>query len=201
MYIHCRSTSNETLSGGTNIPAALKEAWPQLTETDLQEFITQYPLTEFSSASQQFQVATGESALICAVSINPRKNPPHLDLTWTWTQREIMGNAFAKKTKAFTYRYNQPNPTFGSSAVGHAAENFMMFRGINTGYMTLLCFLSTSQLTLRVPFQIQRNWDIHAFDPHRNDIRRRAHCVLALFRTVGGPEYLQAPHVAQLAGL
>ena len=46
-----------------------------------------------------------------------------------------MGGGFAQKTKAFTYRYNQPNPTSGSPAVGHAAENWMMFLGTNTGYV------------------------------------------------------------------
>ena len=44
-----------------------------------------------------------------------------------------MGTAFGEKSKAWTYRYNQPNPTTGSDVVGHAAENFMMFNGSNTG--------------------------------------------------------------------
>ncbi|KAE9401291.1 alpha/beta-hydrolase [Gymnopus androsaceus JB14] len=108
------STSNETVIGGPNITAALKTAYPQLTPTDLEEFVQEYPLSEFDSTSQQLQVATGESSVICP--------------------REIMGGAFADLTKAWTYRYNQPNPTQGTSAVEHAAENWMMFNGINTGF-------------------------------------------------------------------
>jgi carboxylesterase type B len=49
-------------------------------------------------------------------------------------QRHIIASAVAKRNRAWTYRYNQPNPTSGGSATAHAAENWMMFRGINTGY-------------------------------------------------------------------
>lgn len=49
-----------------------------------------------------------------------------------------MGDIFSQVTNAWTYRYNQPNPTttdfiFGT---GHAAENWMMFLGTNTGYVS-----------------------------------------------------------------
>ncbi|KIK58090.1 hypothetical protein GYMLUDRAFT_706284 [Collybiopsis luxurians FD-317 M1] len=107
-------TSNETVVGGTNFTQALKLAFPGLTSEDLDEFVQEYPLSEFDSASQQFQVATGESLLICA--------------------RAILGGKFANTTKAWTYRYNQPNPTSAVAGVGHSAENWMMFNGINTGF-------------------------------------------------------------------
>lgn len=48
-------------------------------------------------------------------------------------QRQIMGAASAEVATAWTYRYNQPNPTSGSAMVSHAAENWMMFLGTNTG--------------------------------------------------------------------
>lgn len=48
-------------------------------------------------------------------------------------QAEIVGDAFSDHAKTFTYRYNTANPTSGSSVVEHAAENWMMFRGTNTG--------------------------------------------------------------------
>jgi len=104
--------SNETLSSGP-FETSLARFFPQLSPSDIAEYEQQYPATDFANTTQQQQVATGESELICA--------------------REIMGGAYAKKTKAFTYRYNQPNPTSGSPAVGHAAENWMMFLGSNTG--------------------------------------------------------------------
>ncbi|KAI0795489.1 alpha/beta-hydrolase [Abortiporus biennis] len=109
------STSNESLgvTGGSTIPTALKGFFPQLTEDDINEYLAEYPASDFASSSQQMQVAVGESQLICA--------------------REIMGGAFAKKANVFTYRYNQPNPTSGSDVVAHAAENWMMFKGTNTG--------------------------------------------------------------------
>ncbi|KAI0364239.1 alpha/beta-hydrolase [Pilatotrama ljubarskyi] len=109
------STSNETISSGTNITAALKGAFPGLTSKDLEEFLENYPPSEFDSEEQRFRVATGESELICA--------------------REIIGLAVArKKTAAYTYRYNQPVPTANTTLVNHAAENWMMFRGTSTGF-------------------------------------------------------------------
>lgn len=64
-----RSTSNETLSGGTNITLALKQYFPQLDDADLSEFLQVYPEQDFDSAAQRFQVATGEPDVICGVSI------------------------------------------------------------------------------------------------------------------------------------
>ena len=56
------------MSGGSNITAALKDYFPQLTQTDLEEYLQEYPLSDFDSVSQQFQIATGESDVICGVS-------------------------------------------------------------------------------------------------------------------------------------
>ena len=55
-------------------------------------------------------------------------------------QRETIGNAAVKFSggKVWTYRYNQPNPTENEPGITeHAAENWMMFLGSNTGYVTL----------------------------------------------------------------
>ncbi|CDO68585.1 hypothetical protein BN946_scf184996.g16 [Trametes cinnabarina] len=108
------STSNETLSSANNITSALKSFFPGLTTEDLQEYLEHYPESAFDSPTQRFIVATGESELICA--------------------RAIIGQAAARKNKAYTYRYNQAVPTSGSNVVGHAAENWMMFRGTSTGF-------------------------------------------------------------------
>ncbi|OBZ66688.1 Acetylcholinesterase [Grifola frondosa] len=107
------ATSNETLSGG-DIPTALKAFFPGLNDNDIDEYLEVYPSSDFDSDGQREQVATGESELICA--------------------REIIGRAAAKKSKAWTYRYNQAVPTSGSSTVGHASENWMMFKGTSTGF-------------------------------------------------------------------
>ena len=49
-----------------------------------------------------------------------------------------MGGAFSQpeQGKTFVYRYNTPNPTGGDPLVEHAAENWMMFLGTNTGYVS-----------------------------------------------------------------
>ncbi|RDX42859.1 alpha/beta-hydrolase [Lentinus brumalis] len=106
------STSNETLSGGSNITEALKDYFPQLTQTDLEQYLKVYPASDFDSDAQRFQVATGESDVICG--------------------RHIIGLAAAKKNKAFTYRYNQP--VNNATSVYHSSENWMMFRGTSTGF-------------------------------------------------------------------
>ena len=47
-----------------------------------------------------------------------------------------MGEEFGKAATSWTYRYNQRNPTLNASfGVAHAAENWMMFKGTNTGYV------------------------------------------------------------------
>ncbi|TBU39675.1 alpha/beta-hydrolase [Dichomitus squalens] len=110
------STSNETLSGGDNITQALKEYFPGLTQTDLQQFLEVYPESDFDNATQRFEVATGEPDVRCG--------------------RSIIGLAAAQKSKAFTYRYNQRPSTQAAddTEVHHSAENWMMFRGTSTGF-------------------------------------------------------------------
>ncbi|TFK33466.1 Alpha/Beta hydrolase protein [Crucibulum laeve] len=107
------ATTNETLSGGTDPAVSLKSFFPSLTTADIDTILEAYPSTDFASDALRFQTITGESELKCA--------------------RPILGAAFALRTKAWTYRYNQRNPTSGGSGVGHASENWMMFRGTNTG--------------------------------------------------------------------
>jgi hypothetical protein len=52
------ATSNETLSSGANISLALQKFFPSLTDIDIQEFLLLYPIDEFDSSSQHFQVVT-----------------------------------------------------------------------------------------------------------------------------------------------
>ncbi|KDR78647.1 hypothetical protein GALMADRAFT_223905 [Galerina marginata CBS 339.88] len=105
------ATTNETLSGGSDVSASLKSFFPSMSDADVNALVQAYPLADFaSSPALQFQTITGDSELRCA--------------------RSIMGDAFGKYTKSWTYRYNQKTP--GESAVGHAAENYIMFRGTRT---------------------------------------------------------------------
>ncbi|KAI0646569.1 alpha/beta-hydrolase [Trametes meyenii] len=107
------ATSNETVSGGGNFTASLKQFFPGLTDEDLVEYVEHYPLSDFSSEEERFNTATGESELMCP--------------------REIIGQAAAPRNKVWTYRYNQPVPTLNTSTVTHASENWMMFNGCSTG--------------------------------------------------------------------
>ncbi|CCM02303.1 uncharacterized protein FIBRA_04393 [Fibroporia radiculosa] len=132
------STSNETLSGGTNISLALEEYFPSLTEADIQEFVWLYPADEFDSPSQQFQVATGEPDVICG--------------------REAMGGPSSIYSNTWTYRYNTPNPTSGSDVVAHAAENWMMFDGTNTGYNGTTTFTPQTPAELAFASELIAYW-------------------------------------------
>lgn len=67
-WCSCRSTSNETLSPGTDLIPQLKAYFPALTDADLEEYLRLYPQSDFVSASQQARDGTGESELRCAVS-------------------------------------------------------------------------------------------------------------------------------------
>ncbi|TRM68298.1 Alpha/Beta hydrolase protein [Schizophyllum amplum] len=108
------ATSNETLASGDTIEEALMGYFPSMSEEEAAELVEKYPSDSFSSEEERTLVATGESTVRCA--------------------RTIMGEAFSQTVPTWTYRYNQPNPTSGDSdVVGHAAENWMMFKGSNTG--------------------------------------------------------------------
>ncbi|KAJ7796522.1 Alpha/Beta hydrolase protein [Mycena olivaceomarginata] len=108
------STTNETLAGGPTIAAALQGYFPSMSNETAAALVAEYPISEFASTALQVQVATGEPSVVCG--------------------RHIIASAVAKRNRAWTYRYNQPNPTSGGSGTAHAAENWMMFRGINTGF-------------------------------------------------------------------
>ncbi|KAJ6593096.1 Alpha/Beta hydrolase protein [Mycena capillaripes] len=107
------STTNETLASGPTIAAALQSYFPAMSNETAAAFVAEYPISEFASTALQVQVATGEPSVVCG--------------------RHIIASAVAKRNRAWTYRYNQPNPTQAGSGTPHAAENWMMFQGINTG--------------------------------------------------------------------
>ncbi|KAJ7646042.1 Carboxylesterase [Mycena polygramma] len=108
------STTNETLANGPTIAAALQAYFPAMSNKTAAAFVAEYPVSEFASPELQVQVATGEPSVVCG--------------------RHIIGSAVAKRNGAWTYRYNQPNPTSGGGGTAHAAENWMMFQGSNTGF-------------------------------------------------------------------
>ncbi|KAF9016596.1 alpha/beta-hydrolase [Hymenopellis radicata] len=111
------ATSNETgpaTSG--DIVTAMKAMYPGLSDEDTEEFIKVYPASDFASDEQRLRTITGESRFRCG--------------------QTIVGDAFSRNgVDTWAYRYNQPNPSVGGEpgVVEHAAENWMMFRGSNTG--------------------------------------------------------------------
>ena len=64
-----------------------------------------------------------------------------------------MGKEFGERATSWAYRYNQRNPTNPSAlGVAHASENWMMFKGTNTGYV--LCvppWLSSARMFIDTP--------------------------------------------------
>ncbi|KAH8112326.1 alpha/beta-hydrolase [Phellopilus nigrolimitatus] len=107
-HLQIRATSNETGGGNANLTANLHQGFPLLNANELSEFNKVYDPTQFSYSEEWFRTGTGEPALRCGVS--------------------SLGNS------AWTYRYNQPNPTENEPGITeHAAENWMMFLGQDTG--------------------------------------------------------------------
>ncbi|KAG6872540.1 hypothetical protein C0995_009001 [Termitomyces sp. Mi166 len=107
------ATTNETLTGGPTIAAALTSYCPSLTAADIATLEEVYPGSEFASDDLHMQTLTGDVTVRCA--------------------RTIMATDFSENVPAWTYRYNQSNPTLPGVGVAHAAENWMMFLGTNTG--------------------------------------------------------------------
>ncbi|KAF8871765.1 Alpha/Beta hydrolase protein [Infundibulicybe gibba] len=132
------ATTNETLSGGTNITASLQGFFPQLSTAGLNKLLTAYPSSDFASDALRFQTITGETELRCA--------------------RTIMGSAFAQHNQVWTYRYNQRNPTSGGAGVGHAAENWMMFLGTNTGFNGSTTFTAMTPVELSFAEELIAYW-------------------------------------------
>ncbi|KAG7444765.1 alpha/beta-hydrolase [Guyanagaster necrorhizus] len=110
------STSNETSYTSLDIGQTLKTFYPGLNDTDVDEYLAVYPSSDFDSELQRLSVLGGETVFICARPILA-------------TASSIAG------LTAWAYRYNQPNPTSSDpTIVAHAAENWMMFLGTNTGF-------------------------------------------------------------------
>ncbi|KAJ3542374.1 hypothetical protein NMY22_g3531 [Coprinellus aureogranulatus] len=132
-YATASATTNETLSGGPDIGAALRQFFPSITDENISELEEAYPIESFASQSLRFQVVTGESELKCANS--------------------ILGSALSQQGgKTWVYRYNQKNPTNPSPSVTHAAENWMMFLGTNTGYDPFITSSDIRRVMKLTPF-------------------------------------------------
>ncbi|KZT22314.1 alpha/beta-hydrolase [Neolentinus lepideus HHB14362 ss-1] len=133
------ATSNETLSGGSDILTALTTYFPSLTEYDLEGYTVIYPASQYPSSNEQFRDTTGESDVRCA--------------------RTILGTALSVFNNTWTYRYNQPNPTqINDTAVEHASENWMMFRGTNTGYNGTTTFTPQTPVELAFTSELFAYW-------------------------------------------
>ncbi|KAG6915820.1 hypothetical protein DXG01_009694 [Tephrocybe rancida] len=108
------ATTNETLAGGSTIAAALTPFCPSLTEAD-------------EAALEEASHATTHSLQWRRLNLYFASDALRLQtITGDVTLR-------AARVPAWTYRYNQRNPTSSGLGVGHAAENWMMFLGTNTG--------------------------------------------------------------------
>lgn len=134
-----RATSNETLAYGNDISYALQKYWPAFTVEDVYELAKLYPTKDFGSSLQRRLDLTGDATVRCAVSVHN----PTFKAVLRLLQGTIMADAYSSTTKAWLYRYNQPNPTWGSPLVAHAAENWMMFLGANSGYASYSHSLNT----------------------------------------------------------
>ncbi|GJJ14529.1 hypothetical protein Clacol_008794 [Clathrus columnatus] len=110
------ATSNESLSDTGDIPTSLTDYFPGITSTDIQKFTSLYPENQFANVNQWVTDVTGDITVRCG--------------------RELLGSVASRDDlPSFAYRYNQPNPSFGDNVdVEHAAENWMMFLGSNTGF-------------------------------------------------------------------
>jgi len=148
------ATTNETLARGADIASALTHYCHAMTATDIDEIQKAYPLTEFSTDALRVQTLTGDFSVRCA--------------------RTIMGTAFSKKVSTWTYRYNQRNPTSSSSDVAHAAENWMMFLGSNTGVNGSATFTQMTPVETSFAEELIAYWlsFVRSGDPNTHKLAR-----------------------------
>ncbi|KAL1723549.1 Alpha/Beta hydrolase protein [Schizophyllum commune] len=149
------ATSNETLAGGESIKAGLQSYFPALSDEDAEKILALYPEDSFSSEQEYTLTATGDPSVRCA--------------------RTIMGEAFSRSVPAWTYRYNQRNPTEeNSTLVNHAAENWMMFQGTNTGPNGTFTLTPQSDVELAFAEELIAYWlsFVRAGDPNTYKLDR-----------------------------
>ncbi|KAF8532038.1 alpha/beta-hydrolase, partial [Gautieria morchelliformis] len=149
------STSNETAFSG-NASADLKSVYPQLTPRDIQAFLDEYPESEFANATQRRETIIGEVLFRCG--------------------RELLGGAASEANPpSFAYRYNQPNPTSGNIfEVAHAAENWMMFLGTNTGFNGSTVFTGLNPVEQAFSEELIAYWlsFVRSSDPNTHRLSR-----------------------------
>ncbi|KAK7043872.1 hypothetical protein VNI00_008038 [Paramarasmius palmivorus] len=114
------ATSNETDVYGTNLTETFLRTWPAMGVKDVEDVLALYPEEDFESEDQRFQVATGESLLLCA--------------------REIVAENHSNLVPVWAYRYNEPNPTLNTTVVTHAAEIWWMHLGVGGGFNGTVTF-------------------------------------------------------------
>ncbi|KAK0222838.1 alpha/beta-hydrolase [Armillaria nabsnona] len=150
------ATSNESYVPGYDIPSSLKILFPGLDEQDTDDYLLAYPSSDFDSEEQRLAAAAGESLNRCC--------------------RQILASAYSSKgINTWTYRYNQPNPTSGSpNIVAHAAENWMMFLGSNTGYNGSATFSSMTPEETAFSEELIAYWlsFVRAKDPNTFKLER-----------------------------
>ncbi|KAL5520667.1 hypothetical protein ACEPAF_2668 [Sanghuangporus sanghuang] len=149
------ATSNET--SGSDITEYLRRAYPLLTSSELRAYNKVYDRSQFSSDDEWIRTATGEPSLRCG--------------------RVTVGFAGVKHSKAWTYRYNQPNPTQNEPGITeHAAENWMMFLGTNTGFNGTNVFTGLNGVEKAFSEELIAYWlsFVRVKDPNRFKLARSA---------------------------
>lgn len=150
------ATTDESFVSGTDPAGALRSLYPQYTEDDINDVLAAYPESDFESAEARLRDLLGEALLRCA--------------------REIMGDAFSQTTKVWTYRYNQANPTTANVifGVGHAAENWLMFDGSNTGTNGTANFTGLTEVETAFAEELIAYWlsFVRAEDPNTYKLDR-----------------------------
>ncbi|KAI0704096.1 alpha/beta-hydrolase [Earliella scabrosa] len=147
--------SNESLSEGSDTTAALQEFYPALTPEDIEDYLRVYPLSDYGSATQRLNVATGESEFICA--------------------RHIIGLAAAQRNRnIYTYRYNQPLRDAPMRWVTHGSENWILFRGTFLGLNGTTTFQPQSDLDRAFAEEMIAYWlsFVRSGDPNTFKVER-----------------------------
>ncbi|KAL0946016.1 hypothetical protein HGRIS_012293 [Hohenbuehelia grisea] len=130
-----------------------------------------YPLSTYPSPAHQASESIADAMFFCG--------------------RSWMAEAWAKtKARVWTYRYNTPNPTSPyyeiPGDVQHAAENWVMFKGVNTGNNGTFEFMSLNSTLTAFSHELFDYWlsFVRSKDPN-------------VHRTNGAPVW--APHTMDRA--
>lgn len=150
------ATTNETDTGDLSLAAHARRYFPSLSDKNIDILQKAYPRSLFASEDLWRQTLCSDYSFNCA--------------------RVLMASEWNKAgVNAWTYRYDHPDPAHGPGAgVFHAAENYIVFRGVHVDINGTHAFSQQSPPETAFSHEIISYWlsFVRTLDPNTHKLDR-----------------------------